>query len=63
MARQKQAVSRLKAPVLGADETEVKLSGNGVTLGFPTDSLLPWELSPLLQLICSQLPPPEPESR
>ena len=37
MARQKKAVSRLKAPVLGADETEVKLSGSGVTLGFLTD--------------------------
>ena len=37
MARQKKTVSRLKAPVLGADETEVKLSGNGVTLGFLTD--------------------------
>ena len=28
---------RLKTKVLGADETEVKLSGNGVTLGFLTD--------------------------
>ena len=38
MKRQKKAVSRIKAPVLGADETEVRLSGNGVTLGFLTDS-------------------------
>jgi len=37
MARQRKAASRIKAPVLGADETEVKLSGNGVTLGFLTD--------------------------
>jgi len=37
MARQKKAAGRIKAPVLGADETEVKLSGNGVTLGFLTD--------------------------
>lgn len=37
MARQKKAASRIKAPVLGADETQVKLSGNGVTLGFLTD--------------------------
>jgi len=37
MARQKKAAARIKAPVLGADETEVKLSGNGVTLGFLTD--------------------------
>lgn len=37
MARQKKAAARIKAPVLGADETELKLSGNGVTLGFLTD--------------------------
>lgn len=37
MVRQKKAASRIKAPVLGADETQVKLSGNGVTLGFLTD--------------------------
>jgi hypothetical protein len=37
MARQQKAAARIKAPVLGADETEVKLSGNGVTLGFLTD--------------------------
>jgi transposase-like protein len=37
MARHKKAASRIKAPVLGADETEVKLSGNGVTVGFLTD--------------------------
>jgi len=37
MARQKQAAARLKTPVLGADETEVKLSGNGVTVGFLCD--------------------------
>lgn len=38
MKRQKQmAKSRLKLPVLGADETQVKLSGNGVTIGFLTD--------------------------
>jgi hypothetical protein len=37
MARQKKTASRIKAPVLGADETQVKLSGNGVTLGFLTD--------------------------
>jgi hypothetical protein len=37
MARQHKAASRIKASVLGADETEVKLSGNGVTLGFLTD--------------------------
>ena len=37
MARQKKAAARIKTPVLGADETQVKLSGNGVTLGFLTD--------------------------
>jgi len=37
MARHKKLAARMKAPVLGADETEVKLSGNGVTVGFPTD--------------------------
>jgi len=37
MARQKRAAGRLRVPVLGADETELKLSGNGVTLGFLTD--------------------------
>jgi hypothetical protein len=37
MARQKQAVGKIKTCVLGADETQVKLSGNGVTLGFLTD--------------------------
>ena len=37
MARQQKAAARLKAPVLGADETQVKLSGNGVTVGFLTD--------------------------
>jgi hypothetical protein len=37
MARQKKAKENLTAPVLGADETQVKLSGNGVTLGFLTD--------------------------
>jgi len=37
MARQRKAKAKIKAPVLGADETEVKLSGNGVTLGFLTD--------------------------
>ena len=37
MARQKKAAARIKAPVLGADETQVKLSGNGVTLGFLCD--------------------------
>ena len=37
MARQKKAKAKIKAPVLGADETQVKLSGNGVTLGFLTD--------------------------
>jgi hypothetical protein len=29
--------ARVKLPVLGADETEVKLSGKGVTVGFLTD--------------------------
>ena len=37
MARQKKAAAKIKALVLGADETQVKLSGNGVTLGFLTD--------------------------
>jgi DNA-directed RNA polymerase subunit RPC12/RpoP len=38
MKQQKQvAKSRMKLPVLGADETQVKLSGNGVTVGFLTD--------------------------
>jgi transposase-like protein len=37
MARQKKATRRIKTSVLGADETAVKLSGNGVTLGFLTD--------------------------
>ena len=37
MARHKKAVGRLKAPVLGADEAQVKLSGNGVTVGFLCD--------------------------
>ena len=37
MARQKKAKAKLKTPVLGADETQVKLSGNGVTVGFLTD--------------------------
>ncbi len=37
MARQKKAAAKIKALVLGADETQVKLSGKGVTLGFLTD--------------------------
>lgn len=37
MTRQQKAKAKLKTAVLGADETEVKLSGNGVTLGFLTD--------------------------
>ena len=37
MKRQKQLAGRIKTPVLGADETLVKLSGNGVTVGFLTD--------------------------
>lgn len=37
MRQQRKAVGKLKPQVLGADETEVKLSGNGVTLGFLTD--------------------------
>jgi transposase-like protein len=38
MAKQKKlAASTPRVPVLGADETEVKLSGNGVTVGFLTD--------------------------
>jgi transposase-like protein len=37
MARQQKAKAKLQTAVLGADETQVKLSGNGVTLGFLTD--------------------------
>jgi len=37
MARQKKAAGRIKAPALGADETEGKLSGNGVTVEFLCD--------------------------
>lgn len=37
MARQRKAKAKIRTLVLGADETEVKLSGNGVTLGFLTD--------------------------
>lgn len=37
MARQGQVRAKLKVPVLGADETQVKLSGQGVTVGFLTD--------------------------
>jgi len=37
MRRQQKAARQIKTAVLGADETEVKLSGNGVTLGFLTD--------------------------
>jgi len=38
ISRQKKLVrSRMKVPVLGADETQVKLQGNGVTVGFLTD--------------------------
>jgi len=37
MRRHQQAVKQIKTSVLGADETQVKLSGNGVTLGFLTD--------------------------
>ena len=37
MARQKKAKAKIRTAVLGADETQVKLSGNGVTLGFLTD--------------------------
>lgn len=37
MVQQKRVRSRLKTSVLGADETQVKLSGNGVTVGFLTD--------------------------
>jgi len=37
MARHKKAASRIKAPVLGADETQITLSGNGVTVGFLSD--------------------------
>jgi hypothetical protein len=37
MRRHQQAAGGIKTAVLGADETEVKLSGNGVTLGFLTD--------------------------
>jgi len=35
--RHKKLAARMKSPVLGADETQVKLSGNGVTLGFLTN--------------------------
>ena len=39
MKRAKAAAGRkVKRPVLGVDETEVKVSGNGVTLGFVTDA-------------------------
>ncbi len=37
MARQQKAKARIRTAVLGADETQVKLSGNGVTLGYLTD--------------------------
>ena len=37
MRKQRTAIKKLKAKLLGADETEVKLSGNGVRLGFLTD--------------------------
>lgn len=38
MKRAKRAASgKVSRPVLGADETEVKVSGNGVTLGFVSD--------------------------
>lgn len=38
MAKAKQSAARkMRRPVLGADETEVKLSGNGVTVGFLCD--------------------------
>jgi transposase-like protein len=37
MARQQKAKGKIRTAVLGADETQVKLSGNGVTLGFLTD--------------------------
>jgi transposase-like protein len=37
MASQRKAKAKIRTAVLGADETEVKLSGNGVTLGFLTD--------------------------
>ena len=38
LARQRQLAGwRAKVPVLGADETQMKLSGNGVTVGFLTD--------------------------
>jgi len=37
MKRQQQAVGKIKTSVPGADETEGKLSGHGVTLGFLTD--------------------------
>jgi hypothetical protein len=37
MARHQKLGAKIKAPVLGADETEMKLSGNGVTVGFLTD--------------------------
>ena len=38
MAKAKQAAAKkVRRPVLGADETQVKLSGNGVTVGFLCD--------------------------
>ena len=36
--RQHKTKARIKTPALGADESQGKLSGNGVTLGFLTDS-------------------------
>lgn len=39
MSKQKKlAASRPRVPVLGADETQVTISGNGVTVGFLTDA-------------------------
>jgi len=37
MARHQKAKAKITTAVLGADETQVQLSGNGVTLGFLTD--------------------------
>lgn len=37
MRRHRKLAARMKSPVLGADETQVKLSGNGVTVGFLTN--------------------------
>lgn len=38
MAKHRQSsLRKVKLPVLGADETQVKLQGNGVTIGFLTD--------------------------